>query len=219
MSDIVIKRPHIRPPHHFDLLGIFVLNGCGSMEEKTARGISKAETVSRVLNDLFSRLKCGRIRNCYSFSIVNYDHRSIVRMRPTPVRDIDDHGDYNPMEGLGGGAYISEGLKDAKKIAEEFLSQSQGGGLPRHVVMMIMTDGVDMSQAETISLANYLRHMDNVTVAGCFFETIGADTKGTDRCADYIKSLCSEERLFARVKDYLDLRSFFYDSISSFISH
>ena len=218
-SDDVIKRPpRILPPKKFENLGILVLDGSGSMEEMTARSISKAETVTMALNDLFSRCKGSINKYNFSFAIVNYDHRSIVKMKPTPVKDVDDHGDYNPMESLGGGTYISEGLKDAKIIAEDFLSQTQGGGgLPRHVVVMILTDGVDMTQAETISLAHSLRQMDNVTVAGCFFETIGYDTKEMDSCSDYIKSLCSEERLFARVKDYLDLRSFFMDSISSTI--
>lgn len=44
---------------------------------------------------------------------------------------------------------------------------------------------------------------------------IYADAKEMDNCTDYIKSLCSEERLFARVADHLDLRPFFMKTISS----
>ena len=71
---------------------------------------------------------------------------------------------------------------------------------------------------ENISLAISLRLMDNVTVSGCFFETLDADAKILDEAADYLEGLCSEEGHFARVADYLGLRSFFIDCISSIVT-
>lgn len=207
------RRPRPRYIKEFELLGIFVLDGSGSMEEKTAVRISKADTVGLFLVNLFSRIKESRNRDCYSFAIINYDHRSVVKLQPTLVKDIDDRGDYNPMDGLGGGRYIAEGLKDAKKIAEDFLSQSQTEGLPRSVVVMLMTDGVDMTQAETFSLANALRQMENVKLTGCFFETEGADAAEMKKCADYIQSLCSSPDDFRMVNDFVSLRDFFCNSL------
>ena len=126
-KEISIKRPgRMVASKTFEQLGILVLDGSGSMKEQTAQHISKADAVTQAVNDLFSRLKESRNKNNFSFAIVNYDHRSIVKMKPTPVKDVDDHGDYNPMDGLGGATYISKGLEDAEKIAKDFLSQVPG---------------------------------------------------------------------------------------------
>lgn len=214
-NEISIKRVKVTQAKTFEQLGILVLDGSGSMEEQTAQHISKADAVTGAVNDLFSRFKASSIKNNFSFAIVNYDHRSVIKMQPTPVKDIDDHGDYNPMEGLGGATYISEGLKDAKKIAEKFLSQSQEGGVPKSVVVMIMTDGVDMTQPETVSVANALKQMDKVKVAGCFFETLGADANAMQECADYIKGLCSTPMDFSSVSSADTLRTFFIASMSN----
>jgi Mg-chelatase subunit ChlD len=215
-QEISIKRPkNVKQTKTFEQLGILVLDGSGSMEEQTAQHISKADAVTSAVNDLFSRFKASGIRNNFSFAIINYDKRSIVKMPPTPVKDVDDHGDYNPMEGLGGATYISEGLKDAKKIAEDFLNQSQEGGVAKSVVVLIMTDGVDMTQPETISMANTLKQMDHVKVAGCFFETLGADIDAMNECADYVRGLCSTPMDFSSVSSADMLRTFFIASMSN----
>lgn len=209
------KRIHVSSSKMFDELGILVLDGSGSMEEQTLQKISKAEAVTVAVNELFSRFKESKNRNNFSFAIVNYDHRAVVKMQPTPVKDIDDHGDYNPMDGLGGATYISEGLKEAKKIAEDFLSKSQAGGVKRTVVVLIMTDGVDMTQAETISMANTLKQMDNVKVAGSFFVTLGGDKDEMKKCEDYVKDLCTDETLYSTINSSEDLRKFFTASMSN----
>ncbi len=215
-KEISIKRPgRMVASKTFEQLGILVLDGSGSMKEQTAQHISKADAVTQAVNDLFSRCKGSRNKNNFSFAIVNYDHRSIVKMKPTPVKDVDDHGDYNPMDGLGGATYISKGLEDAEKIAKDFLNQSQEGGLARSVVIVIMTDGVDMTEAETTSVANRLKKMSNVFVSGCFFETLGADAKDMQKCADYVKTLCTDETKFSMVSTAEALRNFFEASMSN----
>ncbi len=217
-KEISIRRPgRMVASKTFEQLGILVLDGSGSMEEQTAQHISKADAVTQAVNDLFSRCKASRNRNNFSFAIVNYDHRSIVKMKPTPVKDVDDHGDYNPMNGLGGATYISKGLEDAEKIAKSFLSQSQEGGLARSVVIVIMTDGVDMTEAETISVANRLKKMSKVSVSGCFFETLGADSRDMQKCADYVKKLCTDETKFSMVSTAEALRNFFEASMSNVV--
>ena len=207
----IIKRPHIVYRTPFEILGIFVLDGSGSMVEQTARGWTKADTVSMAVSDVLSWLKYSRNKNGFSFAIVNYDHRSVVKLKPIFVKDIEEYADYNPMEGLGGATYISEGLKDAKMIAEEFLY----GGSNRHVVVMLMTGGVDMTRHKTVPIANAIKRMENVSLAGCFFETVGADTSAMIEYADFVQSLCSSPDDFRTVDDYLSLREFFFSSISN----
>lgn len=212
--DISIKRVHIKQTKTFEQLGILVLDGSGSMEEQTAQHVTKADAVTRAVNDFFSRFKASSICNNFSFAIVNYDHRSVVKMQPTQVKKIDDHGDYNPMDGLGGATYISEGLKEAKKIAEDFLSRSVEGGLDRSVVILIMTDGVDMTKPETTSIANTLKQMGKIKICGCFFETLGADEKSMHECEDYVKGLCTSPMDYSNVSDADQLRTFFIKSMS-----
>ena len=214
-QDRSIKKISISHSASFKQLGILVLDGSGSMDEMTVGKISKAESVSNATKDLFSRFKSSRIKNCFSFAIVDYDHRAKVVMEPTEVKDIDEFAEYNPMADLGGATYISEGLKEAKKMAEAFMAQATPGGLSYSVMVLIMTDGVDMTQPETISEAKQLREMPGVKVAGCFFETLDADPKAMQECCDYVKGLCSEERLFSKVADAEDLRKFFIASMSN----
>jgi hypothetical protein len=106
-------------------------------------------------------------------------------------------------------------LEDAEKIAKDFLNQSQEGGLARSVVIVIMTDGVDMTEAETTSVANRLKKMNHVFVSGCFFETLGADAKDMQKCADYVKTLCTDETKFSMVSTAEALRNFFEASMSN----
>lgn len=216
MGDIsLLKTIKVNHTSTFKQLGILVLDGSGSMDEMTVGKLTKAQAVSIATKDLFSRFKSSRIKNNFSFAIVNYDHRAKVAMQPTEVKDIDEFAEYDPTKGLGERTFISEGLKEAKKMAEKFMAQATPDGLPYSVVVLIMTDGVDMTQPETISVAKQLREMPGVTVSGCFFETLGADKKAMDECADYMKGLCSEERLFAKVADAEDLRKFFIASMSN----
>lgn len=214
-KEIKLGPKGIKSPKTFEQLGILVLDGSGSMEEETKMKISKAASVSDAVRDLFSRFQQSRISKNFSFAVVNYDHRAEIALQPSEVKNIDDHADYNPMKNLGGATYISEGLKKAKSMAEEFLSKENETGLSRSVVIVLMTDGVDMTQAETISVAKQLKEMDHVDICGCFFETLGADSKEMKKCADYVKGLCSEERLYSDIADAEDLRKFFVASMSN----
>ena len=221
LKDISIKRPKgLKQAKTFEQLGILVLDGSGSMEEQTAQHISKADAVTIAVNELFARFKISSISNNFSFAIINYDHRSKIILEPTPVNSIDDHGDWNPMKDLGGATYISEGLKDAKKIAEKFLSQSNEKGLARSVIVLIMTDGVDMTQPETISIANQLKQTEGIKVAGCFFETLGADAADMEKCIKYVEGLCTVDQngpMFEKIANDEQLRLFFIKSMSNMV--
>ena len=207
-KEISIKRPgRMVASKTFEQLGILVLDGSGSMKEQTAQHISKADAVTQAVNDLFSRLKESRNKNNFSFAIVNYDHRSIVKMKPTPVKDVDNHIDYSPMDGLGGDTYIFKGLEDAEIIAKDYLSHEEGQS--RNVVIVVMAAGVDMKKTETIIVANRLKKMKDVFVSGCYFENHGADQGEMEECADHIRNLCSTPDSFKTVNDTYTLKTFF----------
>lgn len=214
-SLLMRRPPRMSQPATFRQLGILVLDGSGSMGEFTAQRITKAEAVSSAVNDLFSRFKQSRMKSNFAFAIVNYDHRAKVRMQATETKDLDDHGDYDPMQGLGGGTHIAEGLKAAQSIAKDFLKDEKEDGLAHSVVIIVMTDGVDESENQTIVQAKALKAMPKVRICGCFLETLGADVDAMQECADYVKSLCSDEQSFTNVSNADDLRKFFIASMSN----
>jgi len=209
------RPPKMSQPATFRQLGILVLDGSGSMQEPTAQRITKAEAVSSAVNDLFSRFKQSRMKNNFAFAVVNYDHRAKVMMQPTETKDLDDHGDYDPTQGLGGGTHIVEGLKAAKKLANDFLSQGQEGGLAHSVVIIIMTDGVDETEKDSAKVANELKQIPNVKICGCFLETLGAPADAMQECADFLVTLCTDAQSFTNVSSADDLRKFFVASMSN----
>ena len=205
-----LRKPRPIIPHfttHGNTLGILVLDGSSSMSEQNAQHISKGYAVSLAIRDVLSRFKASRNRDSFSFAIVNYDHRSIVKMKPTPVKDVDNHIDYSPMDGLGGDTYIFKGLEDAEIIAKDYLSHEEGQS--RNVVIVVMAAGVDMKKTETIIVANRLKKMKDVFVSGCYFENHGADQGEMEECADHIRNLCSTPDSFKTVNDTYTLKIFF----------
>ena len=159
--DLTKIRQIIRPHVTFRHLVILCLDSSGSMQALTIGKISKAESVSSTVCDLFTRMKSSYMRDAYSFAIVNYDHRAKVIMPPTEVVNLDDKDDrqYDPTLGFGGAQFISEGLMKAKELAEQFMAKATPDGLPYSVTIMIVSDGGDMNRSKTVSMANMIKKM------------------------------------------------------------
>ena len=139
------------------------------------------------------------MRDAYSFAIVNYDHRAKVIMPPTEVVNLDDKDDrqYDPTLGFGGAQFISEGLMKAKELAEQFMAKATPDGLPYSVTIMIVSDGGDMNRSKTVSMANMIKKIPGIQVSGFFVETLGTDLEELRYRSEYLKGLCSEDRLFS----------------------
>ena len=67
----LIRRPKVVFKPQWELLCLLVVSGCATMLEKRPMGITKADFIGKVISDFVSRLKCGRMRNNISLSIVN----------------------------------------------------------------------------------------------------------------------------------------------------
>lgn len=105
MEELIMlkRRPKTKPARTFESLCILVLAGSGSMQELCSQHLSKGEKVGLAVHDMFVRLKESRYAPCFDFAIVNYDHRSIIKMYPTSLKQINPDSDFNPSLGLGGG--------------------------------------------------------------------------------------------------------------------
>lgn len=209
------RRPKPKPTRTFESLCILVLAGSGSMQELGSQHLSKGEKVGLAIHDMFVILKESRYAPCFDFAIVNYDHRSIIKMYPTPLKQINPDSDFNPSLGLGGGSFVSEGLRQAKSIAQNYLSQRCDGGLSRFVTILMMSDGMDSSPSRTMAICDELKQMENVMVYGVFVETMGADIRLLEERCKFMKNLCSyPDSYFTSVLDAEILTNFIIKSWS-----
>jgi uncharacterized protein YegL len=215
----VMKMPegNITQPRTFHQLGILVLDGSGSMQEgQSSSRTSLAQSVSQAVRDTFSRFKASSLVNNFSFAVVYYDDSAKVEIDTTDAKKIDDNRSYDPTVGMGGTTSIGAGLKEAKKLAEKFLAVQTDGGIQKTVVILILSDGLDMTQSETVSVANTLKSNPNIKINSCFFETLGGDADLIKEASDFLKGLCSDQTTgFTNTSDPEKIRNFFIASMSN----
>jgi uncharacterized protein YegL len=113
----------IEIPKGFHQLGVLVLDGSGSMTDSSASGNqNKAEAVNSAVRELLSLLKISNNKKNFSIAIVTFDSTARIHTNTTPVEEIDDLGDYNPLNGHGGGTNIQIALEEARKIVEKHIN-------------------------------------------------------------------------------------------------
>jgi hypothetical protein len=181
----------IRAPQVFHRLIILVLDGSDYMKEwQSPQKIPLAQAVSNTVRDTFSKFKANSWSRNFSFAVVYYSDTARIEVDITDARQIDDDRAYDPTAGMGGTASIAVGLKEAQKLADNFLAGQTERGVVRSVVITILSAGLDMTQSETISVANALRSNPKITVSSCFFETLGGDKKLIEESSNFLKGLC-----------------------------
>jgi len=192
----------------FEQLGILVLDGSGSMEVAGETGQPKAEEVNNVTRGLISRLKVSRRKENFYLSIVSYDHNVTVRLKPTPVTQIDDTADYNPLNGHGGETAIGDALETASKIAEEFLEKKTA--FPRSVVIVLLTDGQNNAgKKHPVEVANKIKSSGKkITLCAAGYG------RGEDVDALILQQIVSGSGEYIRAYDPEALRKFFEASVS-----
>jgi uncharacterized protein YegL len=200
----------------FHQLGILVLDGSASMQEWMSLGrVTLAQSVSGAVRDTFSRFKQSALVNNFSFAVVYYDDTASIEIGITEAKQIDENRAYDPTVGKGGGTSIAAGLKEAKKLADTFLANYTENGIRKTVIVLILSDGLDMTESETISIANTLKSNPKIMVNTCFFETLGGDKDYMQQASDFLKGLCSDPVTgFYSGTDPEKIRSFFIASMS-----
>lgn len=203
-------------PKTFDQLGILVLDGSGSMGfGESARKVTLAQEVSTAVKDTFTTFKASAQKKNFSFAVVYYDDTAKVELPITEVKDLDDMRAYDPTTGMGGTTSIAAGLKEAQKLAEDHLKGQTPGGIEKTVVIVILSDGLDMTEQETVAIANQLKQNSKVLLTACFFETLGGDIDEMNQAANFLQSICSAPNYFEKVFDAEKVRNFFVASVSN----
>jgi uncharacterized protein YegL len=192
----------------FEQLGILVLDGSGSMSERGISDQPKAEEVNQAVRGLMSRLRNSRHRENFYLAVVTYDHRvNAARLVPTPVTQVDDTADYNPLQGHGEETAIGDALAGAYDVAEAFLSGQSTAS--RSVVIVLMSDGQNNRGADPVEVAERMKKSGKrITVCAAGY---GRD-RGLDEMT--LKRLVSEPQGYKFTMNTNELRDFFEASIS-----
>lgn len=219
-SDIpmgIPELPDIDLTVFFKQLGILVLDGSGSMHGMTKERIEKADAVSKSVRSLFQRFKGSSKKKNFCFAIVNYDSKAIRRLDITEVDDLDVNADYNPTKELGNTTSIAAGLKEAEKIADSFLGKREKGGVGRSVVIVVMTDGLDMTETESIEVANRLKQKQNNGIkllATSYFDSLEGTPEQKTQCVNFLQKLASDPAHCKVLATAEEMRKFFEESVS-----
>lgn len=199
-------------PPSFQQLGIFVLDGSGSMTEGIDGGLTKAQAVNGAVRELFTRFKASRQRANFSFAVVAFDDGADVVLDITPADAVDDNADYDPLAGHGGGTLIGGGLTKAKEIATRFLTGARPD-IPASVVVVVMSDGQCGNPQATVGVAQSLKGIDRVTLCATHFAQVGQSDPAAQLT---LKQIATDPvRGYKTVYDAESLRAFFLASVSA----
>lgn len=207
----------IEIPKSFHQLGILVLDGSGSMEGGSASGNqSKAEAVNSAVRELLSRLKISNNKKNFSIAIVTFDGNAKVHTETTQVEEINDLGDYNPLNGHGGGTNIPTALEEAKKIVKKHIdmgNKSENDGIPHSAVVIVMSDGMTSGNPTIVADEIKNEFKEQVTICSTMF---GTKRESHPDAVNALKGIATApDKHYITVYDAEALRDFFLASVSS----
>jgi uncharacterized protein YegL len=200
-------------PIYFHQLGILVLDGSGSMNEKAAMNSTKAREVNAAVMELFNRINVSRVKQNFSFACIKFDEAATVSLSPTPF-DFNAlmNENYDPTMGKGGGTQIFEALNEAKKMAENFLNNAPPDGVPHKVLVLLMSDGMCFQPETTVAVANNLKSNPKILMASAYFGTVGEIDTDAQKVLKEVST--DSATYYTTVYDGEALRAFFERSIS-----
>lgn len=206
---------NVKSPRIFHQLGIFVLDGSGSMGSKTKGGITKAQAVNQAIRDLLTRFKASKNVNDFSFAVVTFDNEAKENTGITTATEIDDNENYDPLEGHGGWTDIREGIVIAEKLALDHMKEYEPGGPPHSVAILLMTDGMDHNSKNTLAKVEEIKngvHGGQIS----FYTTLLSEINGSEEEAkDHLKAIATDKVMgYKEVYDSATLRNFFIKSLS-----
>lgn len=203
-------------PRTFHQLGVFVMDGSGSMSLPAPGGITRAQAVNLAIRETLTRFKVSRKRDNFSFAMVTFDDQARVHTPPTSAKDIDDNADYDSIAAHGHGTQIATGVEEAMKLVQGHLAAEQPGGAPHTAIVLILTDGEDQSKSKTKSAINAFKSTPSsgqVIFACVQFAGIG---ELNVKAADHLKELSSNPVTYYKTAyDAETIRKFFVSSISA----
>ncbi|WP_417558578.1 VWA domain-containing protein [Mesoflavibacter zeaxanthinifaciens] len=200
----------------FHQLGILVLDGSGSMQAIGDGNISLADSVNRAVREFLGYFKNSSISNNFSFAVITFDNDAKVHTPITELPNVDDFGDYNPMNGHGGGTFIGGALAEAEKLASQFLNSPEASSVPHDVRIIIMSDGLCQAPDVTKEVAAKLKQNDKIMICSSLFtQAAKAGETETSEAKTVLADIASAANLYKTTYKETDLRQFFISSMSA----
>lgn len=213
-TGLIIEKPEV--PRTFHQLGILVLDGSGSMSATGRQQLTKAQEVEMGIKEMFSRFDASRVKNNFSFACIKFDTSSTVTLQPTLFQELDYFSeDFNPLNGKGKGTHIFDALNEAKKLADDFLSNAPTDGVKHSVVILLMSDGLCFQPETTIAVADNIKQNNQIVIASAYFAEIGNSDSEANDTKNLLQAVATNPvSYYATVYDGETLRKFFERSIS-----
>ena len=197
----------------FHQLGIFCLDGSGSMSKEGEGNLPLADQVNLAVREFLSYFKGSSLAENFSLAFITFDHQAKIHTDITPLKDIDDFGDYNPQNnGHGGGTNIGNALKIAEELAEKHLSNPDAENLPHDVKIIVMSDGLCQAAEQSIKKANALKENEKITIFSTHFRIRKEKDDGTK---DFLIKIANSVNEYKTTYSEEDLRKFFIASMSA----
>jgi Mg-chelatase subunit ChlD len=195
-------------------LGILVLDGSGSMSTPTRELYSKADAVSKSVTEFFEIIKSSGIKNQFCFAVIDFDEKAYRKLDITETANINTFDNYNPIHEKGKRTYLYTGLNEAEKIAEAFLDSEEEQ--VRSVVIVIMTDGLDMNMEKAKTTADRIKEKygKKVKITASCFGTRDITAEDRVQIMAFLKTIVTEESFCIETSSAKELRSFFIASVS-----
>lgn len=203
-------------PQTFNQLGIFLIDGSGSMYGDGKGGLKKHQAVDDAVRGALTKFKTSTKRASFSFAVVVFGVDAQIHTKSTTAENIDDNGTYDPLNPSivdAGGTNIGAGLKKCETLIHDFYSNSIEG-IPNKVAVVVLSDGMS-EQTFTQSIATQLKQNTNTEIYCCLFE--GSQLEGSESSAtQLLRSIASDPvKGYKTVYDPQTIRDFFIASVTS----
>lgn len=209
-KDFVLVQDAPPPQKVFNQLGIFLLDGSGSMTQgSTKDGLSPSVAVEKAFNGVVNIIKSSRKRECYSFSVIAFGDVAITISEPINVTEIDTKKSYLPTSYFNSGSgsnstNIAVGLQKAYDFVKDFLDNREGKIIHR-VEIVILSDGMCHDPDASKEIAQKLKSIPEVHISSCHLETGANDVEA-------VKLLKDISNDYKTVYDENTIKTFFISS-------
>jgi len=205
-------------PQQFHQLGIFVLDGSYSMNQKDRQNRTKREALNLAMKGIIREIKeNSSIVDNLSFAVVQFGETASTRLKPTKVKNISSNMDFDPAKDHNKGTLVYTGLEKAEKLANKFLAQVKPDDIPHSVAIVLLSDGECHNPKQTIVVANRIKLNSKVTICTTFLSTPGETIPEAEKL---MKKVASNDSInYSTTYDADSIRAFFIQStISNFVS-
>lgn len=204
-------------PQSFNQLGIFLLDGSGSMSEDAKGGLKKHQAVNHAVRETFTRFSASSKRRCFAFATVVFGVDAVIQTPITVADAIDDNASYDPLIPPlvdDRGTHIGAGLAKCKGLVDQFFA-NRISGIPNKVAIVVLSDGQGHDEAHAKSIAAILKSDSDLEIYCCHLQ--GQNPSIFDvGSAELLKVLANDPvRCYKTVYDAETIRNFFIASISA----